>query len=182
MRDNTTSLSDSVDHPVVAVSDSSGAIFNAQGLDIPLLLAYKKKHGSVKGFPGSQEISTEELLLLPVDLLVPAALENQITTENASQIRAQFILELANGPTTPDADEVLYKRGITVIIPDILANAGGVTVSYFEWVQNLNNEKWSLDTIHQKLQVIMREAFAAVTVESTKRKCTSTYWSIAISD
>ncbi len=142
-------------HKIIATSDSKGAILNSAGLDITELEKYKKVSGSVIGFPGSKTISTEELFALECDVLIPAALENQITLDNASQIQAKCILELANGPTTPEADDILFARGIPVI-PDVLANAGGVTVSCFEWEQNLKNEHWSETMVFEKLQKMMQ--------------------------
>ncbi|OHA48496.1 MAG: hypothetical protein A2806_02765 [Candidatus Terrybacteria bacterium RIFCSPHIGHO2_01_FULL_48_17] len=140
---------------IVGVSDSSGAVSRAEGLDVPALLAHKRKTDSVVGFPGSQAVSQKELLVLPCDILVPAALEGSITRENAPHIQAKIILELANGPTTPEADEILNQRGVT-IIPDILANAGGVTVSYFELVQGNNLDRWHEDKVDQELAYYMR--------------------------
>ncbi|MGC9137597.1 MAG: Glu/Leu/Phe/Val family dehydrogenase [Thermoplasmata archaeon] len=143
---------------VVAVSDSKGGIYSEEGLDFEKVLAHKEKTGSVVNFPGTKNITNEELLELKVDVLIPAALENQITAKNADKIKAKIVLELANGPTTPEADEILYKKGI-LDIPDFLANAGGVTVSYFEWVQNINGYYWTLDEVHQKLDQKMTKAF-----------------------
>jgi len=140
---------------IVGVSDSSGAVSRAEGLDVPALLGHKRKTDSVVGFPGSQAVSQKELLVLPCDILVPAALEGSITRENAPHIQAKIILELANGPTTPEADEILNQRGVT-IIPDILANAGGVTVSYFELVQGNNLDRWHEDKVDQELAYYMR--------------------------
>src|SRR5690606_23425874 len=127
---------------IVAVCDTTGNAYDPDGMDPLELLAHKQRTGSVRGFPGSREVPPEEFLTIPCDILVPAAMENQITADNAPRIRARIVVEAANGPTTPEADAILYKRGITVI-PDILASAGGVTVSYFEWVQNLNRWYWS---------------------------------------
>lgn len=138
-------------HKVVAMSDSKGGIYNEAGLDPKAVEAYKNEHHSLAGFPEAKEISNAELLELNVDVLVPAALENQITGDNAPRISAKFILELANGPTTPEADEILHQRGITVV-PDILANAGGVVVSTFEWEQNLAKENWSEEKVLHKLK------------------------------
>ncbi len=143
---------------IVAVSDSKSAVYDPDGLDLKKVVEYKKTTGSLKGF-GGQEVSNEELLELPVDILVPAATENVITKDNADAIKARYIIELANGPTTPEADEILLGKNI-LIIPDILANAGGVTVSYFEWLQNMHNEKWSKEDVFAKLREIMTKAFA----------------------
>lgn len=141
-------------HKIIAISDSKGAVYNEGGLDIQSVLLFKKEKGTVEGFPNSKYITNEDLLELPCDVLIPAALENQITIENAENIKAKFILELANGPITPEADEVLFKRGIPVV-PDILANSGGVTVSTFEWEQNLKGEHWSEKEVFEKLKTIL---------------------------
>jgi glutamate dehydrogenase (NAD(P)+) len=146
---------------IVAVSDSSGAIHRAGGLDIDRLIAHKKSTGSVTGFPGAGAIAAGEVLEVPCDLLVPAALESQVTSENAGRIQARLILEAANGPITPDADVLLDKRGVTVV-PDVLANAGGVTVSYFEWVQDLQSFFWDEDEINARLEKVMHRAFTEV--------------------
>ena len=143
---------------VVAVSDSKGGIYSENGLDYNKVLEYKEKTGSVINFPGAKNITNAELLELNVDVLIPAALENQITGKNANNIKAKIVLELANGPTTPEADEILYKKGI-LDIPDFLANAGGVTVSYFEWVQNINGYYWTAEEVYQKLDQKMTKAF-----------------------
>ncbi len=143
-------------HKVIAISDSKGAILKEDGIDIKLLNDYKKENGQISGFPGSKIITNEELLTLPCDVLIPAALENQITEANAKDIKAKLVLELANGPTTPEADDILFSRNIPVV-PDILANAGGVTVSTFEWEQNLKNEHWSEADVFEKLKKIMEE-------------------------
>ncbi|MDA8238040.1 MAG: Glu/Leu/Phe/Val dehydrogenase [Chloroflexi bacterium] len=153
---------------VIGVSDTGGAITKADGLDIDRVVAWKKEHGTVVGFPGSTTISNAELLELPCDVLIPAALENQITARNAERIRARIIAEAANGPTTPDADDILYKKGV-FLIPDILANAGGVTVSYFEWVQDLNRDHWSEAVVNAKLKEIMDRSFAEV-IEMARRE------------
>ncbi len=146
---------------VIAVSDSGGGILNSKGLDINAVLAYKERTGSLRGFPEADAISNEKLLELECEVLVPAALENQITLENASRIRAKIVAEAANGPTTPGADEVLYKNGI-FLIPDILTNAGGVTVSYFEWVQSLQSFFWEEEQVNQHLEKVMTRAFREV--------------------
>lgn len=145
-------------HKIIAVSDHTGGFYDANGLDVRALINHKDKVGTLAGFGGGKVITNKELLALECDLLIPAALENQITAENVGAVKAKAVFELANGPTTPEADDVLYARGIPVI-PDILANAGGVTVSTFEWEQNLNNEHWSEAQVMGKLKTIMeREA------------------------
>jgi glutamate dehydrogenase/leucine dehydrogenase len=143
---------------VVAVSDSTGGIHNPGGLDVHRVIAWKKEHGTVQGFPGSTDISNAEVLEVDCDILIPAALENQITARNAGNIKAKIIAEAANGPTTPDADQILFKDW-KFMIPDILCNAGGVTVSYFEWVQDLNRDHWSEQVVNAKLKEIMVKAF-----------------------
>ena len=143
---------------VVAVSDSTGGIYAPDGLNIPDVLAHKEKTNSVQNYRDAKNITNEELLELPCDVLIPAALENQITCKNADKIKAKMVAEAANGPTTPDADKVLYEKGIC-LIPDILANSGGVTVSYFEWVQNLTREQWPLEIVNRKLEEKMTKAF-----------------------
>ncbi len=142
-----------------AVSDAFGGITSDTPLHIPSLLEHRRRNRRVSGFPGTREISNAELLELPVDLLVPAALENQITAANAERIQATLVIEGANGPTTPDADAILERRGVRVV-PDILANAGGVTVSYFEWVQDIQSFFWEEGEINAKLERVMRRAFA----------------------
>ncbi len=151
-------FSEELGSKVVAVSDSKGGVYNANGLDIRKLLEHKAKAGTVTDFPGSKAISNEELLQLDVDMLVPAALENQITEKNASDIKAKMIVEEANGPTTPRADEILHKNGV-FLLPDVLANAGGVTVSYFEWVQDIQSFFWSLEEVNQRLETVMTKAY-----------------------
>jgi glutamate dehydrogenase/leucine dehydrogenase len=145
---------------VVALSDSGGAIHNAKGLDWKAVLAHKQKgvERSLAGYPQAERIGSEELLELDVDVLIPAALENAVTSQNAARVKAPIIAEAANGPVTPEADEVLFKNGQTVI-PDILANAGGVVVSYYEWVQNRNGDHWSEEQVDERLQRWMRAAF-----------------------
>ena len=154
---------------IIAVSDSRGAILNRAGLNIPKLLAHKANTHSVVGFPHADSISSDDLLGLQCDILIPAALENQITLENVESIKARIVAEAANGPTTPDADIELYKRGVTVI-PDILANAGGVTVSYFEWVQDLQELFWDEDDVNRRLERVMVKAFADVHATAKKHK------------
>ncbi len=156
---------------IVAVSDVSGAIYCETGLDIPGILKHisaPKTFVDTYNAEGVSHISNEELLELPVTLLIPAALENQLNADNADRIKAQFIVEAANGPTTPEADEVFAKKGIT-LVPDILANAGGVVVSYFEWVQNIQSVSWTEDEVNAKLTDIMTNAFTAVYELSKKR-------------
>ena len=146
---------------IVAVSDSTGGIHSPRGLNPDRVLAWKREHGSVQGIRDSERVTNAELLELDCEILIPAALENQITKGNADRIQARIIAEAANGPTTPEADAILYDRGV-FLIPDILCNAGGVTVSYFEWVQDIQSFFWSEDRINESLKEIMDQAFAAV--------------------
>jgi glutamate dehydrogenase (NAD(P)+) len=146
---------------VVAVSDVSGGIYNPSGLSVQDVLRYVQEHGSLKGFRHAERITNSELLSLPVTVLVPAALENQITERNAAQVRCRVLTEAANGPTTPEADEVLRDNGV-FLIPDILANAGGVNVSYFEWVQDLQHFFWQENEVNQRLHRIMQDGFSRV--------------------
>jgi len=143
---------------LIAASDSRGGVYNEAGLEVEELIRYKMGEGQLSGFPGAEAISNEELLELPVTVLFPSALENQITQANADKIKATIVCELANGPTTPEADEILFHNGIFVL-PDFLANAGGVTVSYFEQVQNTYNFYWSLKEVHWRLDEKMTKAF-----------------------
>jgi glutamate dehydrogenase (NAD(P)+) len=154
---------------VVAASDSKGGVYNPKGINAHELVAYKLETGQVAGFPAAEKISNEELLELDVTVLFPSALENAITSKNAASIKAKICCELANGPTTPEADEVLYKRNVFVI-PDFLANSGGVTVSYFEQVQNGYNYYWDLETVHQRLDQKMTKAFHDVYEMHKSRK------------
>lgn len=162
-------LLDQRGYNVLAVSDSKGGIVSDVRLDIKELIEHKEKTGSVIGFEKTKTITSEDLLELDVAILCPAALENQITEKNADKIKAKVIVEFANGPTTPEADAKLFKRGITVI-PDTLANAGGVTVSYFEWVQNLSGYYWDHDEVDAKLAKIMKKAFDEVYAIYEKEK------------
>jgi glutamate dehydrogenase (NAD(P)+) len=146
---------------VIAVSDSNGGVSNKDGIQVGALRKHKEKKGSVVGFPGTRPISNEDLVEMECTILVPAALENQITSKNAGKINAKIVAEAANGPTTPDADDILYKNGI-MVIPDILANGGGVTVSYFEWLQNLRREYWKEDEVNQRLDRNISKAFSDV--------------------
>jgi glutamate dehydrogenase (NAD(P)+) len=146
---------------IVAASDSSGGVYEPKGLDVAALHAHKKGGASLKTFKAGKPITNEQLLELPVDILAPSALENQITAANAKDVQAKIVAEAANGPTTPAADEVLFRRGQTVI-PDILANAGGVTVSYFEWVQDFSSYFWEEDEVDNRLERAMVKAYRAV--------------------
>jgi glutamate dehydrogenase/leucine dehydrogenase len=146
---------------VVAVSDSSGGVYNADGLDVPHVKQHKDQTGSVQDFPGADALSNEELLELECDVLAPAAMENVLHRDNASNVKAKAVIELANGPTTLEADEILYDNGVSVA-PDILANAGGVTVSYFEWVQDRAFYFWSAEEVDAKLKEHMDHAFQQV--------------------
>jgi glutamate dehydrogenase (NAD(P)+) len=154
---------------IVAVTDWKGGVYNANGLDIPKMIDYARQHKTIDGFPGGESIENDQLFSLEVDILVPAALENQITMENASLIKAKIIAEGANGPTTPDAHRVLHERGIFVV-PDILANAGGVTTSYFEWVQDRHGYFWEEEEVNRRLEAKMVEAFKDVLQMSLKYK------------
>jgi len=146
---------------IIAVSDSKGGIYTEEGLNPDKVLEYKKQTGSVVGFPNTKTIGPKDTLTIPCDILVPAALENQITTENVHEVKAKIIAEAANGPTTPEADKVIADKGI-LMLPDILANAGGVTVSYFEWVQNNYGYYWSEEEVLQRLERIMINSFKSV--------------------
>ena len=146
---------------VVAVSDSRGGIYRSKGLNIEAVMKHKRDTGSVVDFPDSDRITNEELLTLSCDVLVPAALENQITETNAGAVQAKIVAEGANGPTTPGADEILHDRGL-FLIPDILANAGGVTVSYFEWVQGIQKYFWNESEVNAKLEDIICQSFGEV--------------------
>lgn len=154
---------------VVAVSDSKGGIVNPKGLDIPAVWKHKEATGSVVGFPGTKPVDNNKILELPVTVLIPSALENVITEKSAGRIKAKVVFEMANGPTTPEADAKLFRKGIPVV-PDILANAGGVTGSYFEWVQNLNGYAWTEKEVLQKLKPIMVDSFNAVWNMAAKHK------------
>jgi glutamate dehydrogenase (NADP+) len=148
-------------YKVVAVTDSRTGVFRAEGLDVPAIAAHKQRTGSLPESAGGRRITNEELLTLDVDVLVPAALEEQITAHNAAEVRAKVVLELANGPVTAEADEVLHERG-SLVVPDVLANAGGVTVSWFEWLQNRAGDYWSLAQVHERLRQVMTAQFDLV--------------------
>jgi len=154
---------------IVAVTDWKGGVYNKAGLDIPKLLQYAAQKKTVDGFPGAEHLSNEQLFTLDVDVLIPAALENQITADNAAAIKAKVIVEGANGPTTPDANKALHDRGV-FIVPDILANSAGVTTSYFEWVQDRYGYFWTEKEVNERLEAKMCEAFNAVLQTSLKYK------------
>ena len=154
---------------IVAVTDWKGGVYNKSGLDITKMLDYARQHRSIEGFPGGEPLDNNALFELPVDVLIPAALENQITMENAPKIKAKIIAEGANGPTTPDAHKHLHDRGVFVI-PDILANAGGVTTSYFEWVQDRHGYFWEEGEVNKRLENKMVEAFDDVLSTSQRYK------------
>jgi glutamate dehydrogenase (NAD(P)+) len=152
---------------ILAISDSRGGVTSSRGIDPMKAMRYKERAGTVVGMPGTSRISNEDLLAMKCDILIPAALENVITLNNADQIKAKIVAEAANGPTTPHADEALARKGI-MVLPDILANAGGVTVSYFEWVQDLQSFFWSEAEVNAKLEIIMKKAFHDVFETSRK--------------
>ncbi len=154
---------------ILAATDWKGGVYNPKGLDMPALLAWAAEHKTVAGFPDSEPITNEQLFALQVDILVPAALENQITADNAGAIKAKMVIEGANGPTTPDAHQALHSRGVFVV-PDILANAGGVTTSYFEWVQDRHGYFWSLKEVNERLEEKMVQAFDAVLATAKQYK------------
>jgi glutamate dehydrogenase (NAD(P)+) len=156
---------------VIAVSDSQGGIFNPDGLPVPELLKHKEKTGSLKGFPGAKEISNKELLELETDILIPAALENVITKQNADSIHAKMIAEFANGPMTKEAEMILFRRNIPVI-PDFLCNGGGVVVSYYEMVQNFNIDHWDEEEIHRRLENKMVSCYRGVKKLSAENNVT----------
>jgi glutamate dehydrogenase (NAD(P)+) len=154
---------------IVAVSDVFGGIYSAQGLDPHAVMRHREKTGSVIGFPGATSISNEALLELDVDVLWPAAMEAVITAANAPRIRAKIIAEAANGPTTPDADRILFDKGV-FLLPDLLCNAGGVTVSHFEWVQNITGLRWDEAQVHRELEGKMVRAFQETVATASARK------------
>jgi len=155
---------------VVAVSDSTGGIHDPNGLDVNRVIKWKQEHGTVQGFPGATDVSNAEVLEVDCDILIPAALENQITARNADNVKARLIAEAANGPTTPEADEIFWKKS-KFMIPDILCNAGGVTVSYFEWVQDLNRDHWSEEVVNAKLKEIMVRSFQETLAIARREQC-----------
>jgi glutamate dehydrogenase (NAD(P)+) len=154
---------------IVAITDVRGGVHNAKGLDVPKMLEYAAKHKTIDNFPGGEPLTNEELFALDTDILIPAALENQITMDNVSSIRARIVIEAANGPTTPEANNALHERGVFVV-PDILANSGGVTVSYFEWVQDRYGYFWEESEVNARLEKKMHDAFHDVLQTSMKYK------------
>jgi len=148
-------------YKIVGLSDSKGGIYNPNGLDPDEVMRVKKEKGSVIDVEGAEKVGSLAILTKECDILVPAALENQITADNAARINAKVVLEMANGPTTPEADKILHDKGV-LVVPDVLSNAGGVTVSYFEWEQNLKNEHWTEAEVLAKLEPIMRNAFGSI--------------------
>ena len=146
---------------IVAVGDHLGGVSRADGLDVSKLVEWALEHRTVKGFPGGDAFNGPDVLTWEADVLIPAALGDVLTKDNAEDVRAEVIIEAANGPTTPEADEIFQRRGI-VVVPDILANAGGVTVSYFEWAQNIQQFRWELERVNEELEKTMRKAYAAV--------------------
>ncbi|WP_277188105.1 Glu/Leu/Phe/Val dehydrogenase [Caballeronia sp. BR00000012568055] len=154
---------------VITVQDHTGTIFNSKGIDTVALLEHVAKNGGVGGFAGADPVSKDEFWMIESDILIPAALENQITEKNAAKIKTKIIVEGANGPTTTAADDILHDKGV-LVIPDVVANAGGVTVSYFEWVQDFSSFFWTEDEINQRLERVMREAFAAVWQVSSEQQ------------
>ena len=162
-------LVSSAGYTLVAVSDSSSATYNETGLDIESLKKYKKERGNFLEFPDGKEITNAELLELDVEVLAPAALQNQITHDNARDIKADLVIELANGPTTHDADDVLFEKGV-VVLPDVLVNSGGVTVSYFEWLQNKKSEHWPLKKVNKQMQKHVEDAFETIFKISQEKK------------
>ena len=156
---------------VIAVSDSRGGIINQKGLDVPEVIRHKKVSGQVSGFPGSEQITNADLLECDCDILVPAALSNQLTGKNVNNIKAKIILELANAPTSVEADNMFFDKSV-MLIPDILANSGGVVGSYFEWIQNINNDYWEESKVLDRLKKIMITAFHEVYSVCQEDNCT----------
>jgi glutamate dehydrogenase (NAD(P)+) len=161
-------LHDELRCKIVGLSDISGGVFNPKGIDIYRALRHSKEHGSLRGLPDSEQVTNAQLLELPCDVLIPAALENQLTGRNAARVKAHLIIEAANGPTDPAADRILNDAGVTVV-PDILANAGGVTVSYFEWVQDLQRFFWAENEINDRLETIMKRSYRAVAQKASEQ-------------
>ena len=155
---------------IVAMSSRDGGIYNKNGLDPDAVTLYRKEHKSIRGFPGADEVDVQDVLEVDCDILIPAAIEEVITEANAGRIKARIVAEAANGPTVPEADDILFDKGI-IVIPDILANAGGVTVSYFEWVQDLQSFFWEEEDVNRKLEVVMNRSFDAVAAKADEYKC-----------
>jgi glutamate dehydrogenase (NAD(P)+) len=156
---------------IIAAQDHTGTVYNEHGLDVPELLVHVSQHGGVGGYEKAQSLDPADFWTLETEFLIPAALESQITAANASGIRAKVVVEGANGPTTPEADDILFDKG-TLVVPDVVANAGGVTVSYFEWVQDFSSFFWTEDEINHRLERIMRDAYAAVSQVARENKVT----------
>jgi glutamate dehydrogenase (NAD(P)+) len=154
---------------IVAVADHTGAVSNEAGLDVTALGEYVREHRGVAGFSGGDAFDGSEIIGWPADVLIPAALEDAINRDNAGQVRAGIVVEAANGPTTPEADEILRAKDV-LIVPDILANAGGVTVSYFEWAQNIQQFRWELERVNAELEKYMRRAYAGVREVAKQKK------------
>lgn len=163
-------LHDELHCKIVGLGDISGGVFNPDGIDVHRALRYSKEHGSLQGLPDSEPVSNAELLESPCDVLIPAALENQLTGRNAARVKTRMIIEAANGPTDPEADKIFNAAGIPVI-PDILANAGGVTVSYFEWVQDLQRFFWAENEINDRLETLMKRSYRAVAQKAAEQQC-----------
>ena len=162
-------LHDELGCTIVGLSDITGGVYNPRGIDVHRALRYSKEHGSLQGLPDTEPVSNAELLELPCDVLIPAALENQLTGQNAARVKTRLVIEAANGPTNPAADRILNDAGITVV-PDILANAGGVTVSYFEWVQDLQRFFWAENEINDRLETIMKRSYRAVAHKAAEQE------------
>jgi glutamate dehydrogenase (NAD(P)+) len=167
---HTARLLDTRGATIIAISDKTGGIFDESGIDIETAGEYYKTNGTLEGFTGGDVITNEELLTCACDVLIPAAMENTITETVAPHIQAHTVVEAANGPTTPEADHILQENGVTVL-PDILANAGGVTVSYFEWVQGLQNFFWDMKRVQDELQKVMEKAFDEVNAKADEADC-----------
>jgi glutamate dehydrogenase (NAD(P)+) len=162
-------LHDELHCKIIGLSDIFGGVYNPKGIDIHRALRYSKEHGSLKGLPETESVTNAQLLELPCDVLIPAALENQLTGKNAARIKPRLIIEAANGPTDPDADRIFNDAGI-MVVPDILANAGGVTVSYFEWVQDLQRFFWAENEINDRLETIMKRSYRAVAQKASEQE------------
>ena len=154
---------------IVAVGDHMGGVSKADGLDVPALVEWTREHRTVNGFPGGDAFSSEDVLTWDADVLIPAALGDVLTADNAAEVRAKIVVEAANAPTTPEADEILRDKGV-LIVPDILANAGGVTVSYFEWVQNIQQFRWDEKRVNDELERILTDAHKHVRKLATSKK------------